>query len=512
MTASVLLHEALDATAARRPDKLALVSGEQRLTFDELARRSRRYSQRLRACGVERGDRVVLFMDNGAALAACLYAVLRIGAVCVPVNPQTKADKLQGMVARTRARMLLGQASLAPVWRAAMAGSAEPCTVGVLGEVAAPQGHELAWDSIDESPTAIDDAEATTPDSPAFISHTSGTTGIPKGVVLSHRNLSVVTDTIAGYLGLAQDDVVLGVLPLSFNYGLTQLLLAGLTGATLVLERSFAFPVRTLQLMARERVSVLPAVPTMYSMLLALGDFNAATLPSLRLMTSASAALVDVQASQLKDRFPQARLVVMYGQTECTRISYLPPEQFQRRPGSVGRGLPGQECWLRDETGRRLPWGSAGELVVQGDHVMLGYWEDAGATGRKIHVDPQSGQRTLFTGDLFRSDGEGWLYFLERMDDIIKTRGEKVSPREVEQAILRIEGVSECLVVGVPDPLLGQAVKAYVACAPGAALQERQVIRHCLATLESYMAPRSVAFVDALPRTYNGKVRKHDLP
>lgn len=201
----------------------------------------------------------------------------------------------------------------------------------------------------------------------------------------------------------------------------------------------------------------------------------------------------------------------MYGQTECTRISYLPPEQLDERPDSVGRGLPGQRCWLIDEDGRRLPWGETGELVVQGDHVMLGYWEDPQRTCEKLFVDPASGRRAMRTGDLFRSDPQGWLYFAGRKDDIIKTRGEKVSPLEVERAIARLPGVRECLVGGVPDDLLGEAIKAWVVPEPGAALGERDVIRHCLASLENHMAPKHVAFVERLPRTATGKPTRQGL-
>jgi long-chain acyl-CoA synthetase len=197
--------------------------------------------------------------------------------------------------------------------------------------------------------------------------------------------------------------------------------------------------------------------------------------------------------------------------TECKRISYLPPEELDQRPDSVGRGMPNQECWLVDEQGRRLPHGSVGELVVRGSHVMRGYWEKPAETAQRLRPGPLPGEQVLHTGDIFRTDAQGWLYFVGRSDDIIKSRGEKVSPREVENAICAIDGVADCAVIGVPDPLLGEAVKAFVALREGAQLSERQVIRHCLATLESFMAPAQVAFVDALPRTDSGKIRKLDL-
>jgi acyl-coenzyme A synthetase/AMP-(fatty) acid ligase len=235
-------------------------------------------------------------------------------------------------------------------------------------------------------------------------------------------------------------------------------------------------------------------------------------LSSLRILTSASAPLPPDIAADLRKRLPAAQLYVMYGQTECTRISYLPPDQFDLRPGSVGKGMPGQQCWLVDENGQRLPAGSTGELVLQGDHVMRGYWSDPEATARKLRPCADASTLVMHTGDLFRSDAEGWLYFVARMDDIIKTRGEKVSPLEVEQVINRIPGVLESKVVCIPDEILGQAVKAHVVLREGVDLSEREVLRHCLAALESHMVPKTVAFPATLPRTDTGKIRNPELP
>jgi len=507
----MLLHQLFAATVERQPERLALVCGPQRLSYAQLDSRSRIVAGHLRRLGVAPGDRVGLLLDNGVEMVCALWALLRIGAVCLPFNPQTKADKLGGMLARTGAVMLITQPSLATVWRAAR--TQAPTVRHVL--VSDPQwregeGGETPWPADNaprfEEPDAEPDEHAL-----AFVSHTSGTTGTPKGVMLSHRNLVGIVRVIAQYLALRRDDVVYSALPLSFNYGLTQLLLALGTGAALVLERSFAFPAASLDTLARERATVFPAVPTMVAMLMAMQDLSRWDLSSLRLVTSASAALPAPLLRDLRRRLPQASVVIMYGQTECTRISYLPSEQVESRPDSIGRGLPGQHCWLIDEHGERVPWGGSGELVVQGDHVMQGYWDEPRLSSDKLFVDPASGQRAMRTGDLFRSDADGWLYFIARKDDIIKTRGEKVSPQEVERAIARIPGVRECLVGAVPDPLLGQAIKAWVVPEPGSALGERDIIRHCLASLENHMAPRHVAFLDDLPRTATGKPTRQGL-
>ena len=245
--------------------------------------------------------------------------------------------------------------------------------------------------------------------------------------------------------------------------------------------------------------------------LLALPQAPQFDLSALRLLTNAAAALPQVHLERLRMLCPQARLYSMYGLTECKRVSYLAPEDLDARPGSIGRGMPNQEHWLVDDTGQRLPDGSTGELVVRGSHVMLGYWERPAETAERLRPGLLPGQTVLYTGDLFRSDADGYLYFVSRRDDIIKTRGEKVAPREVENAIYRLEGVTGCAVVGVPDETLGQAVKAYVTLAPGCTWTERDIVRHCLARLESHMAPKTVAIVDALPRTESGKIRHASL-
>jgi acyl-CoA synthetase (AMP-forming)/AMP-acid ligase II len=193
------------------------------------------------------------------------------------------------------------------------------------------------------------------------------------------------------------------------------------------------------------------------------------------------------------------------------RVTYLPPDELERRPGSVGRGMANQEHWLVGEDGRRLPNGATGELVVRGSHVMGGYWARPAETAERLKAGELAGERVLHTGDLFRSDDEGFLYFVGRMDDIIKTRGEKVAPREVENAIYELEGVVDCAVIGVADDALGQAIKAYVTLRPDADLGARDIIKHCLARLENHMAPKFVEIVDVLPRTESGKIRHASL-
>jgi len=310
---------------------------------------------------------------------------------------------------------------------------------------------------------------------------------------------------------MQETDVVLSALPLAFGYGLYQVLMAFKIGATVVLERSFAFPMKIVESMARERATVFPAVPTMFALLLSSDALSRHDLGSLRIITNAAAPLAVEHIRRLRQRFPRVAFFSMYGQTECKRAAYLPPDEIDFRPTSVGRGMPNQQAWLVDEQGNRLANGSTGELVVRGKHVMLGYWEKPLETAKHLRPGADGQGTVLHTGDIFQTDEEGYLYFVARKDDVIKSRGERVSPREVEDALYGLEGVVEAAVIGTPDPVFGQAVKAFVALRPGCTYTERDVLKHCLAKLENFMVPKYVVFVDALPKTESGKIRKAGL-
>ncbi|MBT9610988.1 MAG: AMP-binding protein [Aquabacterium sp.] len=523
----MLLHDFFVHSATQSPDHIALVSDGQGHSFGELLQRSRQLASALQGIGLQRGDRVALFLDNRVEMAVAVWAVLQAGGAFMPINPLTKADKLAYMLNDARARVLITQDNLRGVWHAALAQNTSVDVAWVCGLQGAG-GHGGGGGNGRERalPAFMPDADTRMADvgvidgglidqDLAAIIYTSGSTGDPKGVMLSHLNMVSACTSVSTYLGLRADDTVLCALPLAFDYGLYQLLMCARVGATLVLERSFTFPVKVLEVMVRERVTVFPGVPTMFAMLMNLQTLPSFDLGCLRMITNTAAALSEAHIQRLRALFPQATLFSMYGLTECKRVTYLPPEQLDIRPTSVGRGMPNEEVWLVDEAGQRLPHGSTGELVVRGSNVMLGYWDKPEATAQRLRPGPviggQTGAPVLHTGDLFRTDSEGYLYFVARKDDIIKSRGEKVSPKEVENALYAIEGVFEAAVIGVPDDLLGQAVKAFVVCQPGVTLTEREVIRQCLSRLESFMAPKHVEFVDALPKTDTGKIKKTGL-
>jgi long-chain acyl-CoA synthetase len=504
------LEQFLEQAAARAPGRTAIVCGDRRISYADLEADANRLAHAFLERGIERGDRVAICLENSIEAAIAIFATLKAGAVFMPIHPTTKPDKLAYLLNNSRAAalvcgghqqaMLTGVLPQTPHLR-------QMITVG--GSVEALQSAAVPLAAVEDILADTTLNTATPPkrcisiDLAALI-YTSGSTGNAKGVMLTHLNMVTAATSITTYLENREDDVILNVLPMSFDYGLYQLLMSVRMGATLVLERGFTFLDELLQVMVRERVTGLPLVPTIAAMLLQfdLGEYD---LSSLRYITNTAAALPTEHIHQLRDRFPQARLFSMYGLTECKRVSYLPPDQLDIRPDSVGRGMPNQEVFLVDEDDVRLPNGSVGELVVRGAHVMKGYWENPAETAERLKPGPLPGEMQLHTGDLFRSDEEGYLYFVGRRDDIIKTRGEKVAPREVENALCRHPDVLEATVFAVADELLGSAIHACVTLRSSGAATPQQLRRHCAAHLEEFMVPQVVTIREQIPRTPNGK-------
>jgi len=486
----------LRAAAAGDPDRPAILAPDRSLSYGELDCAADRIAAALPEIGVRPGDRVALVLPNGAAFAEAVYGVLRAGAAFSPLNVTIKEPKLTELLAHGGVAAVICDSERAATVAAAAA------RAGGLPVI--------------EDVTSLGSAEGSRPAEPldldlAALIYTSGSTGEPKGVTVTHRNMTFAADSIVEYLEMGPEDRVLCVLPLSFGYGLYQLLTCVRARATLVLELGFTFPGRVVQVLEEERITGLPGVPTVFQVLVSLSGLAQRRLPHLRFITNAGAALPAATVEQVRRTFPGARLYSMYGQTECTRVCYLPPEQLEARPTSVGIPIPGTDAWVEDDEGRIAPPGEVGELMVRGSHVMQGYWEDPEGTAERLRPGRWPWESVLATGDLFRQDAEGYLYFVGRRDDLIKSRGEKVAPREVEEVLHAVSGVREAAVVGVPDRLLGQAVHAHVAPESGIELDPAELRRHCSERLEVHMVPRRVVLHPALPRTANGKVDRRAL-
>lgn len=509
----MLVEGFLEESAQRFPDKLALVAGGERLTYAELDGRANRLAHGLIARGVGRGDRVAVYLDNSVETVVSMWAILKAGGVFMLLNPTLKTAKLNYCLNDARAVALVTDAD--KLKRVADDWSALPHlqTVLVAGKdfaaPEAPQQFASYAAAMDGQPSTAPAKKCIDADLAALI-YTSGSTGDPKGVMSLHRNMDAASRSIMTYLEKTSDERILSVLPLSFDYGLYQLLMCTRIGGTLVLEKSFAFPAVTLQKIAAERITGFPLVPTMLAMLLRL-DLTKFDLSSLRYVSNTGAALPVEHIRQLRKLQPHVTVFSMYGLTECKRASYLPPDQIDIRPDSIGKGIPNCELYVVDDEGNRLKGPGIGELVVRGSNVMPGYWEKPEATAKAFRDGPTPGEKVLFTGDTFRIDEDGYLFFCGRRDEMIKSRGERVSPKEVENVLCALEGVAEAAVVGVPDPVLGAAVKAVIVLRAGHSLTDRDVLKFCSTRLEDFAVPRIVEFRDRMPLGGTGKVDKKSL-
>jgi amino acid adenylation domain-containing protein len=509
------LQDYLTVAANRFPDKVALVCGSRRLTYRQLEESSNALAAGLASRGIVRGDRVLIFADNTVETVVSFWAALKADGVAVLVNPLTKTDRLAYLLADCRPTALITDGHLEGVWKG-VAQSPHLKVLVVSGRL--DQALRAAVPTL----APFDDlvAEGSTRPIPdnrnldidlAAIVYTSGSTGAPKGVMLTHRNMLTAATSISTYLGMIADDVILDALPLAFDYGLYQMIMAFRQGSRLVLERSFTFPAQVLKTASAEKITGFPGVPTIFAMLAEMKSLGQFDLSSVLFVTNTAAALPVKHIDFIKRAFPGARVYSMYGLTECKRCTYLPAADIDRKPTSVGIAIPNTEVWVVDEQGHRVAPGVVGQLVVRGDTVMKGYWEKPEATAKKLKPGLLPGEQVLWTGDYCKMDEEGYVYFVGRMDDIIKSRGEKVAPKEVESVLMSLQGIRDAAVVGVGDDLLGQAVKAFVVLEEGARLSAKEIQNYCQSKLENFKVPKCIEFMVELPKTDTGKVKKTGL-
>jgi amino acid adenylation domain-containing protein len=516
-----LVHEWLSRSARRFPEKVALVCGRQRWTYKALDRRASHLATALIDAGVRRHDRVVVLLDNSAETVISLYGILKAGGVFAILAGSLKSAKLRYILENSGAGVLITHTSKAGVVSDAISEAGDRKIIWVGSGSRIPKemsGFSLSWDEIfsdfddkiesggnsSRLPRCIDVDLAT-------LIYTSGSTGEPKGVMSTHYNMISAARSIIQYIGNVENDIILDVLPLSFDYGLYQVIMAFMYGGTVVLEKSFLYLHSVLERISQEKVTGFPIVPTIVAMLLKLQDLKKYDFGTLRYMTNTGAALPVGHIQKLRKMFPHVTMISMFGLTECKRVSYLPPEELDRIPSSVGKAMPNCEVFVVDENGREVAPGQTGELIIRGSNVMQGYWADPEMTARTYRDGQHPGGRILYSGDYFRRDERGFLYFLGRKDDMIKSKGERISAKEVENNISNMEGVAEVAIIGVPDEILGQAIKAYIVPSPSVELSEKQVLKYCTENMETFMVPKYVEFIESLPKTPNGKIDKKQL-
>ncbi|MCP5138961.1 MAG: acyl--CoA ligase [Chromatiales bacterium] len=488
------LPETLGRQAREQPGSLAIVDGIHRLTYAQLYKMAGIVAAHLCECGISPGDRVAMLLPNCPQAVALIYGTWLAGGVIVPLNPQARGQEACALAQHAGARIIVCE----PGYRDldTVVGTAETSNTLV----------PMIDDLISAGDTAIPAPAKLKADDLAMLLYTSGTTGHPKAVMLSHGNISANVAAIIDYLELTREDRVLSVLPFNYSYGSSVLHTHLAVGATIVLEKNLVFPHALAETMVRERVTGFPGVPSTFALLLSRVDLASMRLDSLRYVTQAGAAMPATLVEKLRKALPQAQIFIMYGQTEATaRLSYVPPDRLADKPGSAGIPVSGVEIEIRDEQRRTLKSYDTGEVWVRGPNVMQGYWHDESATQAAL-VDGW-----LKTGDIGYRDDEGFLFLVGRRSDIIKTGAHRVHPGEIEEVIAGLAGVSEVAIAGIDDELLGQTIAAWVVPEPGHDISVEAIKARCRDMLASYKIPKQVQIVATLPRTASGKLRRIEL-
>jgi amino acid adenylation domain-containing protein len=501
----------LRSVAREAKDRPALRDAVATLTFGGLDAGSDAVAAALQRGGLRRGDRVALFAGNSVAFVAALFAIWKAGGVLVPISAHARAPKAKALLQDCTVQALIASSAVADVV-ASVAGEV-PTLAQVLWTDVPPAGAPpgLVVDELLARPEGRPRDPGLIDQDLAAVVYTSGTTGMPKGVMLTHANFANTSWAIADYLGNRPDDLVLCALPLTHTYGLFQVLVGVRVGHPVALEASFTFPYAVLERLQQLRATGLPGVPALWSQVLQLHGLERLDLSSLRYLTNAAGPLPPAQLQRLRALFPQTRIFPMYGLTECSRVCYLDPDLVDTKVGSVGKAMPNCEAYVVDEQGHRVGHGVVGELVVRGANVMRGYWRRPHDTQQAFVDGDLPGDKALRSGDLFRTDAEGFLYFVGRSDDVFKCKGEKVSPAEVESVLCQSPVVADAAVFGVPSAAEGMSVYAALVLHDGAQACEQDLRRHCRANLESFAVPRHIEFRASLPKTESGKLDRRAL-
>jgi len=507
----MLIQNFLESAASQSPDREALWHRQEWMSYAQLEARSNCLARALREAGVKAGDRVALLFDNSFRYVIAHFAILKAGAVNVSLNTETSPQTLAYLLQDCEAIAIFTAGKYLP-WLAQIE-SRIPGLEHVFTEreaLASFPGftriHATEIEALESQGEGSPLLCETQDTDLASLTYTSGSTAKPKGVMLSHRNLASNALSVVQYMGLTPEDRTLCVLPFHYIYGTSLLYTHFAAGGSLVIENRFAYPNVALDTLEKTESTGFAGVPSTFAILLAKSTLKKRTFPWLRYVAQAGGAMAPSLQKEVAEAFKPARLFIMYGCTEAApRLTYLPPEILPAKWGSIGRAIPGVEVAVMDESGNRVVPGTVGEIAARGSNIMMGYWKDPKATGEAIR------NGWYYTGDLGKEDEDGCLFVVGRNKDFIKAGGNRVGAQEIEEVLMEFGAVSEAAVIGVPDPILGEAIKAFVVPKDGVSLDLGTLKAHLNARLPLFKQPKFIEVREALPKSSAGKVLKAAL-
>ena len=508
------MFDFLEKNAEKTPNKEALIFYDRRLTYMEIENFANSLGNALLGLGLHKLDRVAIYLENSVESVISIFGIIKAGGIFVIINPQTKTRELEYILSDCQVNFLITDSPLL------LDNTTDFSNIKLilittdtnqLNKFVENKDIYIFWDIINQSSSKRPSNTCIDIDLCSLI-YTSGSTGKPKGVMLNYQNLISSANSIIEYLENTHEDIILNCLPLSFDYGLYNILMPFKFGGTVILEKSFIYPFQLIGRVNQEKVNCLPLVPTIITLLLQVKKLEKYNFSNIRYITSTGQVLPSKHIFRLSQLFPQTKIFSMYGLTECKRVLYLPPDQLLKKPTSVGKAIPNTEVYVVNKNGEKISQpGEIGELMVRGSNVMQGYWNLPEETAKVLQRGTYSSEKILRTGDLFKMDEEGYLYFIARKDDMIKTGGEQVSPKEIENILYELDGINEVVVFGIEHEILGQAIKVSLVLEEDSELTEKEILEYCSLHLEKYMIPKYIDLRKELPKTLTGKLSRNEL-
>lgn len=501
----MLLHTMLENSYDKWPEKDAIYYKDKWYSYRELEQAANKIAHFLLAKGLNKGDRVALLLENGFTYVATYYGILKAGGVVVGLNTETTADTIGYLLDNSGAEFFFTDKQfrryLVPI-KEKLESLKALIFNNMLKPFEAAENSLLYSDIFDRYSKERPHVRIINIDLAAIV-YTSGSTGVPKGVTLSHLNIATNTYSIVSYLELTERDRIMVVLPFYYIYGMSLLNTHIHVGGSMVIDNRFAFPNVVLDSMETHKVTGFAGVPSSFTILLNKSNIKTKKFDYLRYVTQAGGAMAPTTQQEVVEVFSPAKLFVMYGATEASaRLSYLDPAALQQKYGSIGKAIPNVELYVADEHGKKVAQGEQGEIVARGANIMQGYWKDADETALVLK------NGLYFTGDLGREDEDGFIFVVGRSKDMVKVGANRISAKEIEEAIIAHENVVEVAIVGVPDEILGEAMDACLVLKEEHEAWEKEILAFTKTKLPPFKVPSYFTLFESLPKNSSGKIMK----